>query len=279
MTPVEWAVREVDVAGSPVTVRVGPEVPGATPLVHVHGFAVSGRYLLPTAAALADRGTTYVPDLPGHGASPGPRPPLSIPHLAEALLGTLDALGLDRVVLIGNSMGGPVSLEAAHLAPERVAGAVLASPAGGAHNQPLARAVTQLLRDSVHEDPRMGRYSLPDYARYGPVAGLAAFRQMVHFPSLERLLRTPVPTLAVIGSRDPMMPPPYRVRELAHLVPGHVTVVVVLGAAHAMNYSHPGELAHAVRCWLDGEEITDDPDSPGVARVLLVPPAPAGPVA
>lgn len=270
MTAGDWAVREVDVAGSPVTVRVGAPVAGSTPLVHVHGFAVSGRYLLPTAAALADRGTTYVPDLPGHGASPGPRPPLSIPHLADALLGTLDALGLDRAVLVGNSMGGPVSLEAAHRSPDRVAGVVLASPAGGAHNQPLARAVVQLLRDAVREDPRMGRYSLPDYARYGPVAALAAFRQMVLFPSLERLLRTPVPTLAVVGSRDPLMPPPHRVRELAHLGPDHLTVVVVLGAAHAMNWSHPAELSHAVRCWLDGGEITDDPGAHARTRVLQV---------
>lgn len=270
MTAVDWVLREVDVGGSPVTVRVGPPVPGTTPLVHVHGFAVSGRYLLPTAAALADRATAYVPDLPGHGASPGPRPPLSIPHLSEALLRTLDALGLERVVLVGNSMGGPVSLEAAHQAPERVAGIVLASPAGGAHNQPLARALVQLARDAVREDPRIARYQVPDYVRYGPVATLAAFRQMVRFPSLERLLRAPVPTLAVVGSRDPLMPPPYRVRELAGLGPAHLTLVVVLGAAHAMNFSHPVELSHAVGCWLDGVAITDDPAAHARTRVLQV---------
>ncbi|MFP3712290.1 alpha/beta fold hydrolase [Puerhibacterium sp. TATVAM-FAB25] len=281
MTAVDWAVRTVDVGGSPVTVRVGPSVPGSTPLVHVHGFAVSGRYLLPTAAALADRATAYVPDLPGHGASPGPRPPLSVPHLAEALLGTLDALGLHRAVLVGNSLGGSVCLEAAHQAPERVAGVVLASPAGGAHNQPLARALVQLARDAAREDPRIARYQVPDYLHYGPAATLAAFRQMVRFPSLERLLRSPVPTLGVIGSRDPLMPPPYRVRELASLGPGHMTLVVVLGAAHAMNFSHPVELSHAVRCWLDGVVITDDPAAHARTRVLQVArgASPAAPVA
>jgi len=39
-------------------------VPGSVPHVHVHGFAVSGAYLLPTARALASRATTLVPDLP-----------------------------------------------------------------------------------------------------------------------------------------------------------------------------------------------------------------------
>ena len=40
-------------------------------------------------------------------------------------LDVLDALGLEQVVLVGNSMGAPVSLEVAHSAPERVAGIVL----------------------------------------------------------------------------------------------------------------------------------------------------------
>src|SRR6185312_4951725 len=70
-----------------------------------------------------------------------------IPSLAWVLLEVLDTLGLERVVLVGNSMGGPVCLEVAHSAPERVAGIVLASPAGGMHNQPLVRALMQLVRD------------------------------------------------------------------------------------------------------------------------------------
>jgi pimeloyl-ACP methyl ester carboxylesterase len=87
---------------------------------------------------------------------------------------------------------------------------------------------------------------------------------------MERVLRTPVPTLAVIGSRDPLMPPPWRVREAGRLAPAHLTIAVIEGAAHAMNFSHPGELAHVIGCWLDGREITDDPDQPGVARTMRV---------
>ena len=167
-------------------------------------------------------------------------------------------------------MGGPVSLEVAHSAPERVAGVVLASPAGGMHNQPLARALVQLARDVGRESPRMARVVLPDYVHFGPVNALQLFGELVRFPSLERILRTPVPTLAVIGSRDPLMPPPWRVREVGRLAPPHLTIAVIEGAAHAMNFSHPGELAHVIDSWLDGREITDDPDQPGVARVLEV---------
>ena len=265
-----WQEFRVEVQGRPVFVRKGPEVPGSIPLVHVHGFGASGRYLLPTARALAHRATTLVPDLPGYGHSAAWGHVLGIPALAWALLEILDALGLERVVLIGNSMGGPVSLEVAHDVPERVAGVVLASPAGGMHNQPLTRALAQLARDGRRESPRMLRVMLPEYLHFGPVNALHLFGELMRFPSLERILRTPVPTLAVIGTRDPLMPPPWRVQEVGRLAPPHLTIAVIEGAAHAMNFSHPGQLAHVIGAWLDGREITNDPDEPGVARVLEV---------
>jgi pimeloyl-ACP methyl ester carboxylesterase len=270
MAEAGWQELRVEVQGRPVFVRKGPEVPGSIPLVHVHGFAVSGSYLLPTARALAHRATTLVPDLPGYGRSAAWGHALGIPSLAWALLEVLDALGLERVVLVGNSMGGPVCLEVAHSAPERVAGVVLASPAGGMHNQPLGRALMQLARDVGRESPRMARVVFPDYVHFGPVNALQLFGELVRFPSLERILRTPVPTLAVIGTRDPLMPPPWRVREVGRLAPPHLTIAVIEDAAHAMNFSHPGELAHVIGSWLDGREITDDPDQPGVARVLQI---------
>ena len=271
MAEAGWQEFRVEVQGRPVFVRMGPAVPGSIPLVHVHGFAVSGSYLLPTARALAHRATTLVPDLPGYGQSAAWGHALGIPSLAWALLEVLDALGLERVVLVGNSMGGPVSLEVAHSAPERVVAVVLASPAGGMHNQPLARALLQLARDVGRESPRMARVVLPDYLHFGPMNALQLFGELVRFPSLERILRAPVPTLAVIGTRDPLMPPPWRVREIGRLAPRHLTIAVIEGAAHAMNFSHPGELAHVIDSWLDGREIADDPDEPGVARVLEVP--------
>ena len=44
------------------------------------------------------------------------------------------------------------------------------------------------------------------------------------------------------------MPPPWRVQEVGRLAPPHVTIAVIEGAAHAMNFSHPGELAHVIGC-------------------------------
>ncbi|VTR75927.1 alpha/beta fold hydrolase [Cellulomonas hominis] len=266
-----WADQDVRVGDHHVRVRVSDPVPGATPIVHVHGFAISGRYLMPTARLLARRATNVVPDLPGYGRSEGWGTTLGIPALGEALLGVLDALELERVVLVGNSMGCPVGLEVAHVAPDRVERIVLASPAGGLYNQPLSRGLAQLAKDGPRESPAMARVAVPDYLRFGPANTLRLFDEMVRYPSLERLLRLSVPALAVVGSRDPMMPPRWRVMEVARLAPPHVTLVVIRGAAHAMNYSHPGELAHVIGSWLDGREIVDDPDQPGLAVAVQVP--------
>ncbi|GEL93410.1 alpha/beta fold hydrolase [Cellulomonas composti] len=253
-----WTERWVVVEGHEMLVRCSDEVEGATPQVHIHGFAISGRSLMPTARLLASRATCYVPDLPGFGRSPGWGYTLGVPALADAVVGLLDALELDKAVLVGNSMGCPISLEVAHREPDRVERVVLCSPAGGVHNQPLVRAVQQLVRDAVRESPRMASVAVPDYLRFGPVNAMQLFAELMRFPSMERLLRITVPTLAIVGTRDPMMPPPWRVRELARLAPDNLTVAVIRDAAHAMNFSHPEELARVVSCWLDGIDITDE---------------------
>lgn len=269
---VSWTEQTVQVGGLDVFVRTSsPQVPGKTPIVHVHGFGISGASLLPTAERLGTVATNVVPDLPGHGRSARWDHAMGIPALAEALVELLGVLGMERVVLVGNSMGCPVSLEVAHMAPELVERVVLTSPAGGLHNQPLRRAMRQMLQDVPREDPRMAAVALPDYAKFGPVNTVNLFAELTRFPTLERLLRTNVPTLAVIGTRDPLMPPPPRVLELARQAHPDLTVVIIEGAAHAVNFSHPGELTHVIRSWLDGREIRDDPDEPGLSRVVHLP--------
>ncbi len=266
-----WSERRVRVGSRDLFYRVSPGPAEAVPLVHVHGFGISGSYLMPTARLLTPHAVNIVPDLPGYGRSARRDHTLDIPELAEAVLGLLDALALDKVVLLGNSMGCPVSLEVAHAAPERVERMVLVSPAGGVQNQPLGRALVQLAQDGLRESPRMARMAVPDYLGFGPLNALRLFHQLTLFPSLERLVHTPVPTLAVLGSRDPLMPGPARVVEVARMSPQHVSLVVIHGAAHAINFSHPGELANVVTAWLEDREIVDDPDQPGDARVFPVP--------
>lgn len=239
------------------------------PVVHVHGFAISGEYLMPTARLLARRWVNVVPDLPGYGRSDRPDRLLDIPALAEALMAILDELDVPKAVLVGNSMGCAVALEVAHAAPERVHRLVLVSPAGGVQNRPLVRALGQLAADGLRESPRMLPVALPDYVRFGPLNGLRLFRELTLFPSLERLLHAPVPALAILGRRDPLMPSARRVREVAEQSAELVMVAIIDKAAHAANFSHPMEVAATVEAWLD-DEIGAGAEVPDGVRLFVV---------
>ncbi|MEV8213813.1 alpha/beta fold hydrolase [Leifsonia sp. NPDC077715] len=197
------AERWTTVDGVDVFYRESVSPPDAPAMMHVHGFGLSGRYLLPTAERLADDFHTLVPDLPGFGRSGRAPHGLDIPDLAHAAARFLDDRGIEKVTLVGNSMGCPVILEFAHHYPERIERAVLVSPAGGVHNQPLRRAVGQLSRDGVREPPRMVTVAAPDYLRFGVPSTVRMFRALTQYPSLSRLLDLRIPTLVVVGERDP----------------------------------------------------------------------------
>ena len=239
-------------------------------MVHVHGFAISGSYLLPTATRLAARYRVIVPDLPGYGRSEDPPRTLDIPGLADALVSFLDALDVDRPILLGNSMGCPIICEVEHRHRERVDRTVLVSPAGGLHNQPLLRAISQLATDGLREPPAMARVAVPDYLRFGPVNAARLFLALTRYPTPDRFRAMRRPSLAVLGSRDPLLPGRPEIERRVRLLDDHLTVAVIVGAAHAVNFSHPGELAHVVDAWLTGAPIADDPHQPGFARVVRV---------
>ena len=261
-----WVTERLQIAGRAVHLRRSLGGTGV-PIVHLHGFGISGAYLMPTARALAGRWVNVVPDLPGYGHSQRREHVLDISALAEAVVAVLDTLAIEKAVLLGNSMGCPVSLEVAHAAPERVDRLVLVSPAGGEHNQPLVRALGQLAKDGLRESPRMLPVAVPDYLRFGPINGLRLFRAMTLYPSLERLVHSPVPTLAVLGGRDPLLPSPARVREVARLSPEGLSVVLVEKGAHALNFSHPDDLAAAIGAWLD-DALVEGTALPDGVRLL-----------
>jgi len=265
------AERYTKVDGFDVFYRESAEPePGARVLMHVHGFGLSGRYLLPTAQVLADEFHTLVPDLPGFGRSAKAGALLDVPDLAHAAARFLDAKGIERATLVGNSMGCPVICEFAYRYPDRIDRAVLVSPAGGIYNQPLRRAMGQLSKDGPREPRKMVGVATPDYLRFGLPSTVKMFKALTQYPTLERLLALRIPTLVVLGDRDPLLPGPARVQEVASQTKNHVLVVRIEGAAHAINFSHPGELSNVIRLFMDDKPILDDPDSPGHASVYEI---------
>lgn len=241
----------------------------APAMVHVHGFAISGSYLLPTAALLTDEFDTYVPDLPGYGRTPGPRKALGIYDLSDALIRFLDSVGLERATLVGNSMGCPVIGRAAERHPDRVERAILVSPAGGLHNRPLGRGLSQLARDGAFEPPSLLKVAGPDYLRFGAINAVRLFSEMTQSPTIRLLETIDTPVLLVAGSRDPLIAKRERLEQLAPILSarGNVSVVWLNKAAHAINYSHPAELAAVIRAYMHDATLRSQP-LPEVAEVL-----------
>jgi pimeloyl-ACP methyl ester carboxylesterase len=99
------------------------------PVVAIHGLGASKASFLATVAALAPRFRVIAIDLPGFGDSDKPvGAPYDARYFAGAVVELLDALGIDRAHLIGNSLGGRVALEAGLRAPERVRRLALLAP-------------------------------------------------------------------------------------------------------------------------------------------------------
>jgi len=261
-----WAL----VDGVDVFYRESVNPPDASVMLHVHGFGLSGRYLLPTAERLADEFHTLVPDLPGFGRSGRAPGQLDVPDLANAAARFLDARGVEKATLVGNSMGCPVICEFAHRYPDRIERAVLVSPAGGLHNQPLARAVGQLGLDGGREPVKLVGVATPDYLRFGIPSTFKLFKALTQYPTLQRLLELKLPTLVVLGERDPLLPGAARVQEVASQSDSHVLIVTMETAAHAINFSHPEELAHVIRLFMDDKPIVDHSDGMKHTRIYEV---------
>lgn len=245
-------------------------VPDAPPMVHIHGFAISGSVLLPTAKILSQRFDTYVPDLPGHGRSAGPATPLDFIGFADSVVRFLDAVGLERASLVGNSMGSAVIAHVGRLYPDRVERLILVSPAGGAANQPLPRALGQMTLDGLREPVTLMPTAARAYAKFGLRNSFRLFDAMVHSPTLNLLQDIQVPMLVVMGSKDPLLPSATEVDKVARIadLSDVMTAVRLHGAAHAINWSHPQELAEIINVYVADPSIRNPSLLPSKAQLI-----------
>ena len=88
-----------------------------TPVVLLHGLTFDRSSWRPVIDRLSRRARTVALDLPGHGQSPGP--PMSLERLSEVIHRTLQALNVDRPVIVGHSMFGALALTYAAAHPVR----------------------------------------------------------------------------------------------------------------------------------------------------------------
>jgi 3-oxoadipate enol-lactonase len=197
------------------------------PVLLLHGLTATRRYVVHGSRVLERAGHRVVAyDARGHGASsPAEGGPEAYAYdlLASDALAVLDASGIDRAVLVGQSMGSATAVAVALAHPERVAGLVVVTPAHrGRPSGDLARwdrlaeglraggpegflealgplTVSERWRDSVRTVilQRLGRHDHPE----GVVDALRGVPRSAAFDGLRALEAIAVPTL-LVGSRD-----------------------------------------------------------------------------
>lgn len=117
--------------------RIGGEGPA---LLFIHGIGDSSETWTMVLDDLCKDHLVIAPDLLGHGRSDKPRADYSIAAYANAMRDLLSVLGVDRVTVIGHSLGGGVAAQFAYQFPERCERLVLVGSGG------VGRHVSFLLR-------------------------------------------------------------------------------------------------------------------------------------
>jgi pimeloyl-ACP methyl ester carboxylesterase len=111
--------------------RCAFRVAGSGPaIVLIHGLGANSSVWNDVQARLAQRFTVIAPDLLGHGKSDKPRNDSSIAAYANGLRDLLSVLGIDRVTVVGHSLGGGVAMQFTYQFPEFVERLVLVGTGG-----------------------------------------------------------------------------------------------------------------------------------------------------
>ena len=247
-------------------VRGGPAV------LLLAGMASDSASWQPVIGPLAERFDVVAPD----NRCTGRTRPMPVATSRDAmvgdLVGLLDALGLERVSVVGHSMGAMLGWALAAAAPARVERLVataappetiparvelfttLARLRRTADESDWFRLLFQFLfSPSFFEDPALLRAAVLGATGYDHVQGADAFAiqadALAGFLDPPDLARVTCPVLALAGERDALTPP--AALAARHAGDPDVRVDVLPGAAHALHWENPAGWLERVTAFLD----------------------------
>lgn len=231
---------------------VGDDIGQGDPLLFVHAFPLNRRMWAPQVEALSDRYRCLTVDLRGFGESDAPSGPYSLDEMAADLVGVLDALHLDRVTLIGLSMGGYIAFAFWRRAAGRLRALVLADTRASADSEAVQAAretlaqqaeaeglapvvaaqLPRLLSPAASADLRQWVSDMIEEATPQGVAG--ALRGMAARPDASAILpQITCPTLVIAGADD-VVTPAAEMSAMTKQLP-KATYQVLAGAGHLAN--------------------------------------------
>lgn len=262
------------VAGVRTHVRRAGE---GSPVLLLHGLGASSYSWRHAFDYLADRYEVFAPDFPGHGRSDKPWDfDYSIGGLARWTMSFLDSVGCASAPLVGNSLGGVVSLWAAMESPARVSRMALVGVPAYPENRPavlwplgwpvlgrlyervLGAALLRAVAKTVFVDPAtvtdelVEEYSLALGSAAGRRALAEVVRRAIPPDWRERVARyreLRQPALVLVGERDRMVGVSGASRLAGDL--GAARLDVVAGVGHAPHEDDPSRVMPRLRAFLD----------------------------
>ena len=252
-------------------------------LLLIHGIGDSHATWDEVIPALAREHTVIAPDLLGHGASDKPRADYSVAAYANGMRDLISLLGVDRVTVVGHSLGGGVAMQFAYQYPERCERLVLVSTGGVSHDvhpilriaaAPNADLVLPLLklratRLAVRGAFRVMRLLETDLGRdaddlvrvFDALPDAMARRAFVrtlravvdwrgqHVTMLDRAYLTRgLPTMIVWGEHDPVIP--FSHAHIAHAAMPGSRLEAFENAGHFPHHSDPARFVSVITDFL-----------------------------
>lgn len=277
------------------------------PIVLNDGIGCDGfawKYLLPHLAA-DHRVIHWHYRAHGRSGLPVDAGRIDLPAHARDLLSVLDALGVDRAVLVGHSMGTQVALETLRLAPDRVSGLVLVCGSYGKvtatfHGSDMLKQVLPAILEAVERRKGLARAvwgRIPaklafHIARLSKEVDKLAVREEDFRPYMEHIAlmdpsiflgmlrfagehtaedlleRVSVPTLVISAERDTFTPP-VLAQHMADTIP-NAELFMLRGASHAAPIEQPVAIQLRIDKFLrervDRVETESEPDEAPAPR-------------
>jgi pimeloyl-ACP methyl ester carboxylesterase len=246
---------------------------GIETVILIHGLGSNKTSFFETVSALTPQYTVHAIDLPGFGSSSKPlRAPYDAAWFSRAVCRFMDAQGIDRAHLVGNSLGGRVAIEVGLREPDRVRSLSLLCPSMAWRRRRHFVPVVKLLRpelaaiphtfgDAIVRQQFWSMFSRPERIHpsaadvaveeflrtYRSVNARVAFHASARHIYLEepngpqgfytRLRDLEPPSMFVWGDEDPLVPLAFS-RYVRDAVPS-ARQVVLEGCGHVPQVEHP----------------------------------------
>lgn len=234
------------------------------PVTLLHGYPLDHTIWLELVPALEKEARLILPDLRGHGQSPEPQGPYSMREMAEDVVDLWNALGIEKSLIGGHSMGGYVALALARYFPERLAGLALVASRTNADAPEKRQARLASIEDVRKNGVRDAVLGMPAKLSYNntvrerckeivldasPVGVMGSLAAMADRPdSLDLFINLEIPTLIIAGEDDQIVPVA-SLRAVAQKMEDP-RLVEISGAGHMPMLEKPDEVASALTAFI-----------------------------